>query len=402
MPTDANLRPRPMLFRLSRILFWMAAAAAITALAGPSRLATMLTALAGLALLAAYGLARFALQRERGGGAADRDADAPARLEAAALAEIAQRVEAAVAAAAAGIEPAALAVAAVLRAELGARETTVHRVRDLAPPFVDLVTLGMDGRPGIEHRVRLERSPLGVALRDGRVAQGDSGAWAVPLRDAQGWVAVIELGPPALQAAPGELEALFAGVSRAVAGACRTDECPAERPDGARRDILTPGEVSSATPSWAQGDGCRRQYLETAVAPDSLFACAVSDLPTRPTAPAVLDAQALGRLRELDPKGENKLVDRVLRAFETSVTRLLPQLEAARAGGDRAGVRHVAHTLKSSSASIGALALSQHCAAVETLIREERADDLEPPLSALLAELAAVRVAIQSMLDSAV
>ena len=90
----------------------------------------------------------------------------------------------------------------------------------------------------------------------------------------------------------------------------------------------------------------------------------------------------------------------MLRAFETSALRLLPQLETARAGGDRAGVRHVAHTLKSSSASIGALTLSQHCAAVETLIREERPDDLEAPLTALLAELASVRQTIRSMLDA--
>jgi HPt (histidine-containing phosphotransfer) domain-containing protein len=389
-----------MLFRLSRILFWMAAAAAVTALAGPPDLATVLTALAGIALLVAYGLARWALLRERGAAVVEREADAPALLDASALAEIAQRVEAAVVAAPGGLEPAALAAAAVLRAELGAREITVHRVRQLGPPFVDLVTLGVDGRPGIEHRVRLERSPLGVALRDSRVALGEGGGWAIPLRGAEGGAAAIELGPLALQAAPGALETLFAAAGRAVCGESLARDCAAAASGGGTRDILTPGEASSATLSWAQGGGCRRQYLETAVTPEPLLACAVSDLPTRPTAPAVLDVQALERLRELDPKGENKLVERVLRAFETSVMRLLPQLEAARANGDRAGVRHVAHTLKSSSASIGALQLSQHCAAVEALIREERPDDLEPLLAALVAELASVRLAIQAMLNS--
>ncbi|TXC65610.1 Hpt domain-containing protein [Piscinibacter aquaticus] len=120
-----------------------------------------------------------------------------------------------------------------------------------------------------------------------------------------------------------------------------------------------------------------------------------------PTSPptAQLDAEALARLRELDPKGENQLIDRVLRAFESSALRLLPQLEAARASGDRAGVRHVAHTLKSSSASIGALALSQHCAKVEGLIRENSSEDLQAPLSALVAELDAVRAAIRTMLE---
>jgi len=67
----------------------------------------------------------------------------------------------------------------------------------------------------------------------------------------------------------------------------------------------------------------------------------------------VLDEEALQRLRELDPGGRNHLLERVLRAFETSVLRLGPQLVAARQRNDMQGIRHVVHTLKSSSASIG-------------------------------------------------
>lgn len=389
-----------MLFRLSRIFFWVAAVAAIAALLGPAPLATALTALAGLGVIAAYALARWGLLREHHADVPAEAAEAPATLDARALEEIAQRVEAAMGVIVPGVEAAALAAAAVLRAELGARDTTVHRVREVISPFVDLVTLAADGSPGVPHRVRLERSPLGTALRDGLVARGDTGSWAIPLCAAGAPVALIELGPPALHAAPGGFEGLFDAVRRCVERASSVEESTPGAIGAAGRDILTPADASPPQPFGAQETGCRRQYFETAVTPDPLTDCAVTDLPTRPTAPAVLDAQALGRLRELDPKGENKLIERVLRAFESSVARLLPQLEAARAGGDRAGVRHVAHTLKSSSASIGALSLSQHCAAVETLIREERPDDLEQPLVALLGELASVRLAIQSMLDA--
>ena len=111
-------------------------------------------------------------------------------------------------------------------------------------------------------------------------------------------------------------------------------------------------------------------------------------------------AQALARLRELDPKGENRLIERVLKAFETSVARLAPQLDESRRSGDRAGIRHVAHTLKSSSASIGALVLSQRCAEVESLIRLESTEDLNAQLDALSAELAVVLKAIQTVLDN--
>ena len=117
--------------------------------------------------------------------------------------------------------------------------------------------------------------------------------------------------------------------------------------------------------------------------------------------PPGLDPDALARLTALDPKGENKLLERVLRAFQTSAARLMPQLEAARLSGDRATVRLVAHTLKSSSASIGALELSQVCGQVEALIRAESADDLEPLLHTMRSTLDAALVAIQHLLDGA-
>jgi CheY-like chemotaxis protein len=112
----------------------------------------------------------------------------------------------------------------------------------------------------------------------------------------------------------------------------------------------------------------------------------------------VLDAAALARLTELDPTGENHLLERVLQAFQTSVARLRPQADTAREKGDRAGVRLVAHTLKSSSASIGALHLSQLCAQIETTIRLESGDDLEAQLDALGKSLDDVLQAIAQLL----
>jgi PAS domain S-box-containing protein len=115
--------------------------------------------------------------------------------------------------------------------------------------------------------------------------------------------------------------------------------------------------------------------------------------------PAVLDAEALARLRELDPKGENKLLERVLKAFETSVARLMPQLKDSQRLGDRTGIRHVAHTLKSSSASIGAIKLSQQCADIETMIRLEKIEDLDARVDAMSAEVEIVLQALRSLMD---
>jgi len=97
-----------------------------------------------------------------------------------------------------------------------------------------------------------------------------------------------------------------------------------------------------------------------------------------PLTPAVLDAQALGRLRELDPHGVAGVVNKVLTTYASSLERLKAQFESARQAGDLAAVRALAHTLKSSSASVGAMDLSAACRSVEDAIREGGSPPLDP------------------------
>jgi HPt (histidine-containing phosphotransfer) domain-containing protein len=118
-----------------------------------------------------------------------------------------------------------------------------------------------------------------------------------------------------------------------------------------------------------------------------------------PTTPGnVLDVGALAALRALDPTGAGKLLERVLAAFQSSTGRLVPRLHAACLNGDASAVREVAHTLKSSSASIGALGLSRLCANVETMIRNGFTGPLEPHVAALDAEIAVVLKALEKLL----
>jgi len=114
--------------------------------------------------------------------------------------------------------------------------------------------------------------------------------------------------------------------------------------------------------------------------------------------PGVLDAQALARLRELDPSGENQLLERVMKAFETSLERLLPQLQDAQASHDLTGIRHVVHTLKSSSASIGALKLSHICAEIESMVRRDATQGMDGLIAALQAEVVTVVAATRRLL----
>lgn len=137
-----------------------------------------------------------------------------------------------------------------------------------------------------------------------------------------------------------------------------------------------------------------------------LAAPAASSCPTPQRGP-VLDADSLQRLQALDPQGSNRVVERVLRAYEASLQRLLPQAVQAARDGEPDALRHVAHTLKSSSASVGALQLSRQCAEVESRLRAQRQDradgssgleDLDVLLAELQAEAAQVLDAVRALL----
>ena len=111
--------------------------------------------------------------------------------------------------------------------------------------------------------------------------------------------------------------------------------------------------------------------------------------------PSSLDAEALQRLHDLDPTGKNRLIERVLGAYLSSSTRLAGQLAEARASGDLQSAQHVAHTLKSSSASIGALALARLCAEIEASIRADTLAGMPARLQSLEDELKHVLQAVQ-------
>lgn len=114
--------------------------------------------------------------------------------------------------------------------------------------------------------------------------------------------------------------------------------------------------------------------------------------------PTRLDPQALARLQELDPDGRHGVVPRVLAAYETSLQRMLTQLRTTQGPALVGVVANVAHTLKSSSASVGALALARICAEVEARLRGGNTTTLAGDLARLIAECEAAHGAVKAIL----
>lgn len=126
--------------------------------------------------------------------------------------------------------------------------------------------------------------------------------------------------------------------------------------------------------------------------------------PPNPAEIPCLDPAALQRLREIDPDGCHGVVTRVLQAFERSLVALLVQLGdlASPAAGTEAAraqrVKEIGHMLKSSAASVGALALSEACAQAEARQRREPGLQFAEDLRRLITESERALIAVRAIL----
>ena len=106
---------------------------------------------------------------------------------------------------------------------------------------------------------------------------------------------------------------------------------------------------------------------------------------------ATLDAAVLRNLNELQHQGGSAdLVARVVDAFLKSSSELIESMQTASTDGSPEAVASAAHTLKSSSAQVGAHRLSALCKQVEQLGREEAVDAIPALLEDIAGELESV------------
>lgn len=179
-------------------------------------------------------------------------------------------------------------------------------------------------------------------------------------------------------------------VGREQLDACLKHWLPAmtDIASGAEPAVRPVAPLPDAPPRPATPSASDKQPL----APPPLPAPPVGDASA---APSVLDESILDELAEF--AGDE--MHRIVRLFLEDAPSLLRTLEQAAAGPDLARMQEAAHTLKSSSANIGAMALSATAKRIEMAARVHKLERPAVAVALLIAEHARARVALLGYLS---
>ncbi len=115
----------------------------------------------------------------------------------------------------------------------------------------------------------------------------------------------------------------------------------------------------------------------------------------------LLDRTALDAIRALQSEAAPDLLAQVVRLYFESAADMLTRLRAGLAAGDHEAVRIAAHTLKSSSANLGAAVLAEMCKQLELAARAGSLGPGLPDAQALERAYQAVRVALEAEIGEA-
>jgi HPt (histidine-containing phosphotransfer) domain-containing protein len=110
----------------------------------------------------------------------------------------------------------------------------------------------------------------------------------------------------------------------------------------------------------------------------------------------ILDRQVLGQLGALRSNGKPDLLARTINLYLVESPKLMQKLKQAAAASDAPELVRSAHSLKSSSANVGATVLSRYCGDIEASAR--RADTEEA--RRIFAKLEAEHGRVQSALSA--
>jgi CheY-like chemotaxis protein len=121
--------------------------------------------------------------------------------------------------------------------------------------------------------------------------------------------------------------------------------------------------------------------------------------PSAADTPQVLDPRALERLRVTLATQADRMLPGLIKGFYDDAERLLGQARRALEQGQADDLRRASHTLKSTSATFGAIALSTVARELESLAREGRLAEATEHIARAEAEFARARTALEETQD---
>ncbi len=127
------------------------------------------------------------------------------------------------------------------------------------------------------------------------------------------------------------------------------------------------GELVAILNRWLPASTRSATEAEKPVAGPSLSATGIAD--------ASIDQEVLDKIRTLERNGAPHLVSRLVGLYLQGTLPLIERMKQARADDDYEALRAAAHTLKSSSANVGAMKLQGLCKELESRARDRRVED---------------------------
>jgi HPt (histidine-containing phosphotransfer) domain-containing protein len=143
---------------------------------------------------------------------------------------------------------------------------------------------------------------------------------------------------------------------------------------------------------WA---GDRFAFKKKRMPPESEIQAAQPHDESEEKASDPIDRSILHTLRELQIDGEPDFLERVVATYLENSFPLIGQLETAYATKNIDDMRLIAHRLKSSSANVGAMRLSEFNRMLEMDCTKNAGEDAEMMVSAIVSEFAVVKKALE-------
>jgi signal transduction histidine kinase/DNA-binding response OmpR family regulator len=113
----------------------------------------------------------------------------------------------------------------------------------------------------------------------------------------------------------------------------------------------------------------------------------------------VIDRQVLEQLRKVVTNGKPELLERVVKLYLTESPKLIQKMKQAAGAADTGAIASSAHSLKSSSANVGAMALSRYCADIEACARRAQTEEARRLLERIEAEHGSVQTALAAEVE---